>query len=264
MRYRDADPPSIPILEWGDPLPLEWTRFSSVKTSIVPSDFKTRHGSGLVHWRLKGHGWRVRIEPDAAYGVTYPNGSRGIVLSATRHEFSRPQNASDSHSWRRRSNNGRSWWLGDLTVMEDSLTFADAQELPKFVDWESPLGRDVISKSIERRPPLEGHFHFVELFKTITESSNEILDAIQDDGFAASVYLFLRDNEIVRTSDNKVVSFSSDRSVGGFVAELRRFGESYDVFTFGLLGIQYSRENHFHQIQEFIEKLGYQVKNQSN
>ncbi|HEV7694168.1 MAG TPA: hypothetical protein VGO52_25260 [Hyphomonadaceae bacterium] len=251
MTIPDPDPPEgVPLLEWGEPLPMDWQARDDGSMYILPSShFLTRHGDTTIAWITDGS---VGAEAFDAFHVPFPDGSRGQA----RWQRSSMGMVHMTRPWRRRR--GNSWWPGDLVIKRDRVAWTDHAGL---LDLWKPQGYEATRLFLMELGPggvmPPGQFHWPHLYLALCEHP-EFLEAVRDNDFASSANLFFCRRSIFREADGARMLVGSDRRYGDMLGAWRRCGESYLDFMDELPGEP--REAHMPRLVGMLNAAGFRAQ----
>lgn len=248
--YDPSPPHDVPVLDWGDALPLRWQIQKDDTVRVWPTPtLLSSHGASYVHW-LTGSTWA--FEPFEAFHVPFPDKTRGLALRQAKPMGMVPL----QRNWRRRLTAANSWWPGRLEIRQTELNWEDFEDLLPL--WLPDLDKPEHLLHEEFSPGFEigdEAFHWPELYVELTKSP-EFLRRIRDDDFAASMSSFLIQHTILRESDEKEMLVLSDRRYGDMLGAWRRCGESYLDFIYDN-GPGEPQPSHFSEIETFLTNAGF-------
>lgn len=168
------------------------SRYSNGDYVFYSSSWLTLHGEARV----------LRSDTGAfmVWGALMPEGRRVHCRRST--------GPTGGGIWRRRSDDGRSWTLGELRLAPDEVFFSDG------IGYRNPI-------HLDDNP-----------FERAMASKPEFIKALQDDAFAFTLNLKLW-VESLCTLDGSTCWNPSRGEAAESIAKLRGFGETYADFKFG-------------------------------
>lgn len=264
--YIDPEPPtSLPTLHWGVDIPINSWVDKSGEVEIHTDrevGFLTRHGNSLVRWYSESRRTDVFV-PLQGWNVRFPNGSTGYVA--------RSPNPSGTMfnphrgGWRRRSDNGRSFWPGHLSFNSHEPFFEDVRSLAQIPEFSKRELERQLTETLSvqygyRFQSVKHHWLFLAV---LMAEDRALIEDFQDDVFAYAFVLFCRCNELMRMKCSTAVLWQTDRNHGEIAAGMRRVGETYMDFSFELPPLASHVQNrHFDLIAERLKRLGYATTSQ--
>ena len=194
MAY-DYDNPADwgPVLPWGSgSVPAEWLE-NETRLWQRPEFFRTRHGTAELAWSYN----RGALRPFAVWGATLKDG-RSVHCRC------------GEDCWRRRSDDGRGWFPGQMRVFPDRVEFIDNDGyLAPVLDADDlPLGAELAA-------------------------SEYFVARLRDDAFGWRFYYMSCWLTWAKVDTGEAQIFPGEDSVGDIVNQLRGCGEGYSFFTRG-------------------------------